>query len=67
MSDSNEYLQHLKRDNDVAAAADDFVFVVALASVVAIVFALCSWLAWRTFVQPCKNDPNALLPAAKRD
>jgi hypothetical protein len=67
MSDSNDYLHHLKRDSDVDAAADDALFVALLALGVAIVFALCSWLAWRTFVQPCKNDPNALLPAAKHD
>jgi hypothetical protein len=40
MSDSNDYLHHLKRDSDVDAAADDALFVALLALGVAIVFAL---------------------------
>lgn len=64
-------LLHLKRDDDVDAAASDGLFLAVLAMGVASVFVLCSWLAWRAFVQPCKDDPRknaAFLPSTdKRD
>lgn len=62
---------HLKRDDDAEAAASDGLFLALLAMGVAIVFVFCSWLAWRSFVQPCKEDPRNLHAAfqipSKRD